>query len=128
MEFIRLVDYVKDWELFEKIDWEYEQVVSDFDFWKLGLPGFVKIEKFCDIEKINLKKKTLFILDKLLIDNIFEILEKMEKFAVIDMNFGITWYGKKIWYQKKSINDLLNLWIEIFEPFDLLGFLLELLG
>ena len=123
MEFVRLVDYVKEWELFEKIEWEYEQIVSDYDFWNFD---FVFIKKFSDLKNVDLNKKTLFILDKLIIDNIFDILWKIENFAVIDMNFGITWYGKKIWHTKKVVHELLDLWIEIFEPYDLLSFLIEL--
>lgn len=123
MEFVRLVDYVKEWELFEKIEWEYDQIVSDYDFEDID---FVGIKKISDLKKINLKKKTLFILDKLLIDNIFDVLWKIENFAVIDMNFGITWYWKKIWHTKKVVRELLDLWIEIYEPYDLLSFLMEL--
>lgn len=123
MEFVRLVDYVKEWELFEKIEWEYEQIVSDYDFDGID---FVKIKKISDLKKVDLEKKTLFILDKLLLDNIFDVLWKFENFAVIDMNFGITWYGKKIWHTKKIVRDLLDLWIEIYEPYDLLSFLIEL--
>ena len=123
MEFVRLVDYVKEWELFEKIEWEYEQIVSDYNFEDID---FVKIKKISDLKKVDLEKKTLFILDKLLIDNIFDVLWKIEKFAVIDMNFWITWYGKKIWHTKKVVRELLDLWIEIYEPYDLLSFLIEL--
>ena len=79
-----------------------------------------------DIKKVDITKKTLFILDKLLLDNVFDVLWKIDNFAVIDMNFGITWYGKKIWYTKKIVHELLDLWIEIYEPYDLLGFLIEL--
>lgn len=125
MEFVRLVDYVKEWELFEKIEWEYEQIVSDYNFWNID---FVRIKKFSDLKKVDLTKKTLFILDKLLLDNIFHVLWKMEEFAVIDMNFWITWYWKKIWHTKLIIHELLNLWIEIYEPYDLLSFLMELSG
>ena len=125
MEFVRLVDYIKEWDLFEKIDWEYEQVVSDFDFSEFDI-NFLKIKKISDIKKIDICKKTLFILDKLLLDNIFDVLWKMENFAVIDMNFWITWYGKKIWHTKKVVRELLDLWIEIYEPYDLLSFLMEL--
>ena len=123
MEFVRLVDYVKEWELFEKLEWEYDQIVSDYDFTDID---FVKIKKISDLKKVDLKKKTLFILDKLLIDNIFDVLWKIEKFAVIDMNFWITWYWKKIWHTKKVVHELLDLWIEIYEPYDLLSFILEL--
>jgi len=123
MKFVRLVDYVKEWELFEKIEWEYDQIVSDYDFEDID---FVKIKKISDLKKVDLNKKTLFVLDKLLIDNIFDVLRKIENFAVIDMNFGITWYGKKIWHTKKVVHELLDLWIEIFEPYDLLSFLIEL--
>ena len=123
MEFVRLVDYVKEWEFFEKIEWEYEQIVSDYNFEDIN---FVKIKKISDLKKVDLNKKTLFILDKLLIDNIFDILWKIENFAVIDMNFWITWYGKKIWHTKIVVHELLDLWIEIYEPYDLLSFLIEL--
>lgn len=126
MEFVRLVDYIKEWELFEKIEWEYEQIVSDYDFSDFDLWNFVRLKKISDLKKVDLEKKTLFILDKLLLDNVFQTLEKMENFAVIDMNFGITWYGKKIWHTKKIVCELLDLWIEIYEPYDLLSFLMEL--
>jgi len=125
MEFVRLVDYIKEWELFEKIDWEYEQVVSDYDFSGFDI-NFFKIKKISDIKKIDTAKKTLFILDKLLLDNIFDVLWKIDNFAVIDMNFWITWYGKKIWHTTKIIRELLDFWIEIYEPYDLLSFLMEL--
>lgn len=124
MEFVRLVDYVKEWEFFEKIDWEYVQIVSDYNFNDVD---FVRINRISDLKKIDLDKKTLFILDKLLIDNVFDVLWKMENFAVIDMNFWITWYWKKIWHTKKVIGELLGLWIEMYEPYDLFGFLSELL-
>lgn len=126
MEFVRLVDYIKEWELFEKIDWEYEQIVSDFDFSVFDLWNFVRLKRMSDIKKVDISKKTLFILDKLLLDNIFDILWEIDNFAVIDMNFGITWYGKKIGHTKKIVRELLDLWIEIYEPYDLLSFLLEL--
>ena len=126
MEFVRLVDYVKEWELFEKIDWEYDQIVSDYDFSDFGLWNFVRLKRISDIKKVDITKKTLFILDKLLLDNVFDVLWKIDNFAVIDMNFGITWYGKKIWHTKKIVRELLDLWIEIFEPYDLLSFLIEL--
>lgn len=123
MEFVRLVDYIKEWELFEKIGWEYEQIVSDFNFKDID---FVRIKKFSDLKKVDLTKKTLFILDKLLLDNIFDVSSEIDNFAVVDMNFGITWYGKKIWHTKKVVRELLDLWIEIYEPYDLLSFLMEL--
>lgn len=126
MEFVRLVDYVKEWELFEKIDWEYDQIVSDYDFSYFNLWNFVRLKKISDIKKVDICKKTLFILDKLLIDNIFDLLWSMKNFAVIDMNFWITWYWKKIWHTKKIVRELLDLWIEIYEPYDLLSFLIEL--
>lgn len=126
MEFIRLVDYIKEWELFEKIDWEYEQIVSDYDFSYFNLWNFVRLKKISDIKKVDISKKTLFILDKLLIDNIFDLFWSMKNFAVIDMNFWITWYWKKIWHTKKIVRELLDLWIEIYEPYDLLSFLMEL--
>ncbi len=126
MEFVRLVDYIKEWELFEKIEWEYEQIVSDYDFSDFDLWNFVRLKKISDLKKVDLEKKTLFILDKLLLDNVFHVLKNMENFAVIDMNFGITWYGKKIWHTKKIVRELLDLWIEIYEPYDLLSFLMEL--
>ena len=126
MEFVRLVDYIKEWELFEKIDWEYEQIVSDFNFSDFDLWNFVKLKKISDVKKIDITKKTLFILDKLLLDNIFDVLWKIDNFAVIDMNFGITWYGKKIGHTRKIVRELLDLWIEIYEPYDLLSFLMEL--
>lgn len=126
MEFVRLVDYIKEWELFEKIDWEYEQIVSDYDFSGFDLWNFIRLKKISDIKKIDITKKTLFILDKLLLDNIFDVLWKIDNFAVIDMNFGITWYGKKIWHTKKVVRELLDSWIEIYEPYDLLSFLMEL--
>lgn len=126
MEFVRLVDYIKEWELFEKVDWEYEQIVSDYDFLDFDLWNFVRLKRISDIKKVDISKKTLFILDILLFDNIFDVLWKIDNFAVIDMNFGITWYGKKIWHTKKIVRELLDLWIEIYEPYDLLSFLMEL--
>jgi len=125
MEFVRLVDYIKEWELFEKIEWEYEQVVSDYDFSGFDI-NFLKLNKISDIKKIDKSRKILFILDRLLLDNIFDVLWKIENFAVIDMNFWITWYWKKIWHTKKIVRELLDLWIEIYEPYDLLSFLMEL--
>ena len=125
MEFVRLVDYIKEWELFEKIDCEYEQVVSDYDFSEFDV-NFFKINKIFDIKKVDTTKKTLFILDKLLLDNVFDVLWKIDNFAVIDMNFWITWYWKKIWHTKKIVRELLDLWIEIYEPYDLLSFIFEL--
>ena len=73
MEFIRLVDYIKEWELFEKIDWEYEQIVSDYDFSDFDLWNFVRLKRISDVKKVDISKKTLFILDKLLLDNIFDV-------------------------------------------------------
>ena len=50
MEFVRLVDYVKEWELFEKIDWEYAQIVSDYDFNDVD---FVRINRISDLKKLR---------------------------------------------------------------------------
>ena len=51
METINLVEFIKDWYIFEKIEQEFEQIVSDFDFWKLE--NFVHIKSFTDFKIIN---------------------------------------------------------------------------
>jgi len=124
METINLVEFIKDWYIFEKIEQEFEQIVSDFDFWKLE--NFVHLKSFADFKKINPKKKTLFILDHLLLDNVIDHLKNILEYSILDLNFGSIGFSKKIWISKINIAQLTTLWIEIYEPFDLSSFLLNL--
>jgi hypothetical protein len=48
----------------------------------------VKIEKLLDFKNIDKSKTTLFILDKLLPENISEYFD-MDNFAILDLNFGL---------------------------------------
>lgn len=118
MDVINLVDFVKIWELFDKIDWCYEQIISDFEFWDLD--WYIHIKNFSDLANIDKSKNTLFILDKLLIENILDFFD-MKNFTVLDMNFWISWYGKKIWFSKFDIVDLIELGINTYEPLDLIS-------
>ena len=124
METINLVEFIKDWYIFEKIEQEFEQIVSDFDFWKLE--NFIHLKSFADFKKINPNKKTLFILDHLLLDNVIDHLKNMLEYSILDLNFGSIGFSKKIWISKINITQLTTLWIEIYEPFDLSSFLLNL--
>lgn len=118
MDVINLVDFVKIWELFDKIDWCYEQIISDFEFWDLD--WYIHIKNFSDLANIDKSKNTLFILDKLLIENILDFFD-MKNFTVLDMNFWISWYGKKIWFSKFDIVDIIELGINTYEPLDLIS-------
>lgn len=120
MDIVRLVEYVKEWELFEKID--FDQIVSDFDFSNFDLDNFVYINQITDLQNINKSKKTLFILDKLLPENLEEFFD-MNNVTILDLNAGAFGYGHKLWISKIDIVDLINLWFNIFEPIDLFTFL-----
>lgn len=124
METINLIEFIKNWEIFEKMDKGFEQIVSDFDFWKLE--NFVHIKSFTDFKIINQKKKTLFILDHLLLDNVIDHLKNMLEYSILDLNFGGMGFSKKIWISQVGILQLVALWIEIYEPFDLSSFLSNL--
>jgi len=124
METINLIEFIKNWEIFEKMDKGFEQIVSDFDFWKLE--NFVHIKSFTDFKIINQKKKTLFILDHLLLDNVIDYLKDITEYSILDLNFGSIGFSKKIWISQVGILQLVALWIEIYEPFDLSSFLSNL--
>ena len=64
MDIVKLVEFAKAWELFDKVDWQYQQVVSDFNFGDID--WFLHIKNIVDFNQIDKSKKTLFILDKLL--------------------------------------------------------------
>jgi len=102
----------------------FEQIVSDFDFWKLE--NFVHIKSFTDFKIINQKKKTLFILGHLLLDNVIDYLKDITEYSILDLNFGSIGFSKKIWISQVGILQLVALWIEIYEPFDLSSFLSNL--
>ena len=57
MEMVNLVDFVKSWEIFEKIEWYYDRIVSDFDFW--DLEWFIKINNISDLNNIDKSKKNI---------------------------------------------------------------------
>lgn len=118
MEIVKLVDFVKNWEIFEKIEGRFDQIVSDFDFW--DTEGFVKINNILDFKKINKNKSTLFILDKLLVKNIEEFLE-MKNVVILDLNFGINSFGNKISVCNFDIVELFDKNISVYEPVDLLS-------
>ena len=124
METINLIEFIKNWEIFEKMDKGFEQIVSDFDFWKLE--NFVHIKSFTDFKIMNQKKKTLFILDHLLLDNVIDYLKDITEYSILDLNFGSIGFSKKIWISQVGILQLVALWIEIYEPFDLSSFLSNL--
>lgn len=124
METINLIEFIKNWEIFEKMDKGFEQIVSDFDFWKLE--NFVHIKSFTDFKIINQKKKTLFILDHLLLDNVIDYLKDITEYSILDLNFGSIGFSKKTWISQVGILQLVALWIEIYEPFDLSSFLSNL--
>jgi len=123
MDFVRLVDYVKGWELFEKID--FDQIVSDYDFSQFIVSWFVKIDNINDFSKVERNKKTLFILDKLLVDNISDFFD-MSNISILDLNFWMFSYWKKIWVSNLDIFSLIEKWFSVFEPLDLFSFLYSL--
>ena len=123
MDFVRLVDYVKEWELFEKID--FDQIVSDYDFSQFIDSWFVKIDNIKDFGKVEKNKKTLFILDKLLVDNISDFFD-MSNISILDLNFWMFSYWKKIWVSNLDIFSLIEKWFSVFEPLDLFSFLYSL--
>ncbi len=127
MEMVNLVDFVKSWEIFEKIEWYYDRIVSDFDFW--NLEWFIKINNISDLNNIDKSKKILFILDKLLYDNIVNFFD-MKEICILDMNFWINSFGNKLSISNTDIVKLLDYNIDIYEPCDLISFLnyLELDG
>ncbi len=123
MDIVKLVDFVKNGELFEKIEWDYEQIVSDFDFSKFEcVDGFIEINQIWDLSKINKSKTTLFILDKLLPENISEYFD-MDQFTILDLNFGLSGYGNKLWLSKLDLWDLISQEISVYEPLDLISLL-----
>ncbi len=123
MDIVKLVDFVKNGELFEKIEWDYEQIVSDFDFWGVDwVDWFLKLNQIWDLSKINKSKTTLFILDKLLPENISEYFD-MDQFTILDLNFGLSGYGNKLWLSKLDLWDLISQEISVYEPLDLISLL-----
>ena len=123
MDIVKLVDFVKNGELFEKIEWDYEQIVSDFDFGDVDwVDWFLKINQIWDLSKINKSKATLFILDKLLPENISEYFD-MDQFTILDLNFGLSGYGNKLWLSKLDLWDLISQEISVYEPLDLISLL-----
>lgn len=120
MDIVKLVEFVKAWELFDKVDWQYQQVVSDFNFGDID--WFLHIKNIVDFNQIDKSKKTLFILDKLLVENISDYFD-MKNFTILDMNFWISWYGKKIWMSILDIGDLIKKDIDVYEPLDLISML-----
>ncbi|HOG15335.1 MAG TPA: hypothetical protein PK674_01990 [Candidatus Absconditabacterales bacterium] len=124
METINLIEFIKNGEIFEKMDKGFEQIVSDFDFGKLE--NFVHIKSFTDFKIINQKKKTLFILDHLLLDNVIDYLKDITEYSILDLNFGSIGFSKKIGISQVGILQLVALGIEIYEPFDLSSFLSNL--
>jgi len=123
MEIINLVEFVKSWEMFEKIEGHYQQIVSDFDFGRLE--WFVKIDNIWDFKKIDKTKRTLFIIDKILYKNIKEFFD-MKNFSIIDMNFWINSCGNKLTTSKLDVKFFLDEHIDIYEPYDLSSFLFNL--
>jgi len=121
MDIVRLVEYIKEWELFDKID--FDQIVSDFNFGKLD--NFVFVKNVSDFKNIDKYKKTLFILDKLLIENISNFFD-MDNISIIDLNAWLFAYGNKIWISKYDIAGLIKDEFNIFEPIDLFSMLYAL--
>ena len=117
MDIVRLVEYIKEWELFDKID--FDQIVSDYDF---GVNNVIHIKKISDLGNVQKDKKTLFILDKLLIENISNFFD-MRSISILDLNAWFFSYGNKIWISKYDIMDLVGKWFDIFEPIDLFSML-----
>ena len=131
MDILKLVDFVKSWEIFHKIEWEYEQIVSDFDFWDfIESWDFLYVESEWNFEKINKNKTTLFILDNLLPENILSYLKnnniELAVFTILDLNFGLSSYWNKIWLSKLDLWDLINQNISIYEPYDLISLLSDI--
>lgn len=121
MDIVRLVEYIREWELFDKVD--FDQVVSDYSFDDVdNIDNFIKISNMANLSQIDNNKKTLFILDKLLIENISEYLD-MENIFIIDLNAGLFSYGNKIWISRYNIVELFRLWFDVFEPIDLFSML-----
>lgn len=126
MDIVKLVDFVKTGELFEKIEWDYEQIVSDFDFAKIEwCEWFVKINKIWDLIKIDKSKLTLFILDELLPENISDYFD-MAQFTILDLNFGLGAYWNNIWLSKLDLWDLIDKNISVYEPLDLISLFSDL--
>lgn len=126
MDIVKLVDFVQSGELFEKIEWDFDQIVSDFDFSQVEeVEWFVMINKKWDFDKINKSKTTLFILDKLLPENISEYLD-MDNFTILDLNFGLSGYGNKIGLSKLDLWWLISKGIYIYEPLDLISLLWDI--
>lgn len=120
MDIANLVDFVKTGEVFDKIDWNFEQVVSDFDFW--DLKWFLHINTFVDFNKVDKSKKTLFVLDKLLYENVVDFLD-IKDFCILDMNFGISSIARKLSISNINPKDIIDQNIDIYEPLDLISFL-----
>lgn len=120
MDIVRFVEYIKEWELFEKID--FDQIVSDFDF---ETENFIKIDSIWDFDNIDKWEKTLFILDKLLIENISDFFD-MDNICILDLNSGFFSYGSKIGVSKYDITELMKAGFNIYEPIDLFSMLAQL--
>lgn len=118
MEVVNLIDLIKSGEIFEKIEWKFEQIVSDYDFW--DLENFIKINNFADLQNIDKNKKTLFILDKLVYNNI-DMFWNMSDLTILDMNFGMDSLANKIGFSNTDICSLSNQNIDIYEPMDLIS-------
>lgn len=117
MDIVRLVEYIKEWELFDKID--FDQIVSDYDF---DMDDVIHIKKISDLTNVKKDKKTLFILDKLLVENVSDFFD-MGNISILDLNAWFFSYGNKIWISKYDIMDLVKKWFDIFEPIDLFSML-----
>lgn len=120
MDIIRFVEFIKEWELFEKID--FDQIVSDFNF---DTDNFIKINDVWDFDNIDKSKKTLFILDKLLIENISDFFD-MNNICILDLNSWFFSYWNKIWVSKYDIADIINIGFNVYEPIDLYSMLSQL--
>jgi hypothetical protein len=121
MDIVRLVEYVREWEIFDKID--FDQIVSDYSFDDVdNISNFIKINNISDLIKVDKNKKTLFILDRLLIENISEYMD-MGNISIIDLNAWLFSYGNKIGISKYDIVELFKLWFNVFEPLDLFSML-----
>lgn len=119
MGLLRLVDLIKNWNFIKKFFWKYDQIVSDYDFW--NEIKFVKINNFWDFWNLNKKNKTIFILDKLLIENIEEFFD-MKDFCVLDFNFWLSSFSQKIWISKFDLVWFVYKNIDLYEPADLFSF------
>ena len=120
MDIVRLVEYIREWELFDKID--FDQIVSDYDF---DMDDVIHIRKISDLANVKKDKKTLFILDRLLVENISDFFD-MNNISIIDLNAWLFSYGNKLWFSKYDIINLINDWFNVFEPVDLFTMLAEL--